>query len=88
MDPGVVSVFIPVISVIGLFAWLIARTVTKAYTAAHTAKLHAQGGDRDEILAAVDGLRREVADLAERVDFAERLLAKPRDPERLARGST
>lgn len=28
----------------------------------------------------VDALRAEVAELAERLDFAERLLAKPRDP--------
>jgi len=32
----------------------------------------------------IDALRREVAELAERVDFIERLQAKPRDPERLA----
>jgi hypothetical protein len=28
----------------------------------------------------VDALRAEVAELAERLDFAERLLAQPRDP--------
>ncbi len=34
-----------------------------------------------ELLAQdVDALRSEVADLAERLDFAERLLAQPRDP--------
>ncbi len=32
----------------------------------------------------VDGVRREVADLAERVDVAERMLAKQRDAERIA----
>jgi hypothetical protein len=32
-------------------------------------------------------VRQEVADLAERLDFAERLLAQQRDPQRLARGS-
>lgn len=32
----------------------------------------------------LEGVRREVADLAERVDFAERLLAKQRDAERIA----
>jgi hypothetical protein len=36
------------------------------------------------ILGEVETLRREVADLAERVDFAERLLAKQRESERLA----
>jgi hypothetical protein len=32
----------------------------------------------------VEAVRREVAELAERVDFAERLLAKQREGERLA----
>jgi hypothetical protein len=31
-------------------------------------------------------MRRELAELGERVDFTERLLAKHRDPERLGRG--
>jgi Tfp pilus assembly protein PilO len=33
-------------------------------------------------------VRQEVAELAERLDFAERLLAQQRDPQRLARGSS
>jgi hypothetical protein len=32
-----------------------------------------------EILEELEGLRREVGELSERVDFAERLLMKPRD---------
>ncbi len=32
----------------------------------------------------LEGVRREVAELAERMDFAERLLAKQRDADRLA----
>jgi hypothetical protein len=35
--------------------------------------------ERDEILAELQHVRQEVAELAERMDFAERLLAKPRD---------
>jgi len=35
--------------------------------------------DRDEILSELQQVRHEVADLAERMDFAERLLAKPRE---------
>ena len=35
---------------------------------------------RTELLDAVDALRREVAELAERVDFTERLLARGREP--------
>lgn len=38
----------------------------------------------DEVLAELQELRREVAELAERVDFMERLRAGGRAPERLA----
>ena len=37
-------------------------------------------------LAEVDDLQRRVLELEERVDFAERLLAQRREPERLERG--
>ncbi len=39
--------------------------------------------DQEEVLEAVDQLRREVAELAERVDFTERLLAQQRGGARL-----
>ena len=44
---------------------------------------------RAELLDEVEQVRQQVGDLAERVDFAERLLAKNRESERLAppRGS-
>jgi hypothetical protein len=51
-------------------------------------KLRAQyrsvGGDagQEDVRAALEQVRREVAELAERVDFTERLLAKPGDPAR------
>jgi hypothetical protein len=84
MDPRLLAVLIPVIAVGGFFTWMIALTATKAYTA----KLKAQSegalggsGAGEQALAAVEELRREVAELAERVDFAERLLAKGRDGE-------
>ena len=34
--------------------------------------------ERDEILSELHAVRQEVAELAERMDFAERLLAKPK----------
>ena len=43
-------------------------------------------GLREDVLAELREVRREVAELSERVDFTERLLAKQRDPDRLARG--
>jgi len=43
-------------------------------------------GLREDVLTEVRDMRRELAELGERVDFTERLLAKQRDPERLGRG--
>jgi len=43
-------------------------------------------GLREDLLTELRDMRREVAELGERVDFTERLLARHRDPERLARG--
>jgi hypothetical protein len=40
------------------------------------------GAGQEDVRAALDQVRREVAELAERVDFTERLLAKPGDPAR------
>ena len=39
---------------------------------------------RDTMTAEMHDLRQEVSELAERLDFAERLLAKQREAERLA----
>ena len=86
MNQATLEVFIPIVAIGGFFALMIVRTFTKAYTA----KLQAgsQAGPalearQEELAAAVEELRREMAELAERVDFTERLLAKGRD-ERLA----
>ena len=38
-----------------------------------------EGRSDPQLVAEVDALRSEVAELAERLDFAERLLAKPRE---------
>lgn len=40
-------------------------------------------GDRDEILSELQQVRQEVSELAERVDFTERLLAKQGDAGRI-----
>jgi hypothetical protein len=42
---------------------------------------------RDAQTEELQRVRQEVAELAERLDFAERLLAQQRDPQRIARGS-
>jgi hypothetical protein len=41
-----------------------------------------------ELLAEVDALRQEVAELHERVDFAERLLASTQDRQELGKGGS
>ncbi len=40
-------------------------------------------GLRDDVLNELRDVRREIAELGERVDFTERLLAKQREPGRL-----
>src|SRR6266516_4497145 len=75
-------VFIPIIAIGGFFAWMIALTVSKAYAARlapQTRVVPQAGAGQEEVLAAVEELRREVAELAERVDFAVGLLAGQRE---------
>jgi hypothetical protein len=43
-------------------------------------------GMREDVLTELRDMRREVAELGERVDFTERLLAKQGDASRLPRG--
>jgi len=42
--------------------------------------------DVDEMRQSLDAMQQRVAELEERVDFAERLLAKQRDSDRLGQG--
>ena len=42
------------------------------------------GGELERLLGELDDLKRRLADAEERLDFAERLLAKERDAARLA----
>jgi Tfp pilus assembly protein PilO len=87
VNPAVLGVMIPILAVGGFFGWMIALAASRAYEAKLKAQAQtraAGAGDRDEVLAAVDDLRRELAELAERVDFTERLLAKQREGDRLA----
>jgi len=84
VDPAALGVLIPIVAVGGFFAWMIALTVSKAYAvklAAQTRVIPEAGAGQGEVLAAVEDLRRELAELAERVDFTERLLAKSRAEE-------
>ena len=81
MHPDTLAPLIPVVMFGGFFAWLIVRALTKAHAATLKARSEAAGvgAGQEDILAAIEQLRQEVAELAERVDFTERLLAKTRD---------
>ena len=82
MSPGELGVLIPIVAVGGFFGWMIVITISKAYLAKLKAQSQAApGAGQEQAVAALEDLRREVAELAERVDFTERLLAKARDGE-------
>jgi len=85
---GVIALMIPIVAVGGFFLWMISLSpVGKAYAEKVRGGSKARGTEvegREEIREALDQLRHEVAELAERVDFTERLLAKQREADRLA----
>ena len=78
----VLALFIPIVAVGGFFAWMIALSpVGKAFAERlkHGPQPREGAGtaeDQAELLESVEQLRREVAELAERVDFTERLLGQ------------
>ena len=77
-----IGVFIPIIAVGGFFAWMISLSpLGKAIAERLRHGPLPRGGagtpqDQAELVETVDQLRREVAELAERVDFTERLLGQ------------
>ena len=82
MNAGELGVLIPIIAVGGFFGWMITLSLSKVYLA----RLKAQAevppmAGQEEVLAALEALRHEVTELAERVDFTERLLAQTREGE-------
>ncbi len=90
MDPRFIAVFIPIVAVGGFFAWMISLSPlgkALAERVRHGAVPPGKdAGEREELLGAVEELRREVAELAERVDFTERLLARKEPADRLPPG--
>lgn len=61
---------------------------------AYVTNRHAKGGSRDDtaelqrevtgLREELDGVRQDLSELAERLDFAERMLAKQRESDRLS----
>jgi len=84
MDPGMVGVFIPIIAMLGGFSLLLVRSpLGQALADRLRHGPTPRGGsaeDHADLVDSVEQLRREVAELAERVDFTERML--PRETDR------
>ena len=74
------ALMIPILAVAGFFTWAIAMSpVGKAFAdrLRHGPQPRAGTGEETlELAESVDALRREVTELAERVDFTERLLGQ------------
>jgi hypothetical protein len=93
MNPGVIGVFIPIVAVGGFFAWMISLSpLGRAFAdrlrhGPVPPRGSGSADDHTELQESVEQLRREVAELAERVDFTERLLGQQRGGERLGRGA-
>ncbi len=76
---GTIALLIPIVATAGFFAWMISLSpVGKAF--AERIRGRPQEApplqNQEEILQSLDDLRHQVAELAERVDFTERMLAK------------
>lgn len=86
MNPGMIGVFIPIIGMLGVFCLLLARSPVGQALADRLrhgpTPRGTAGDDSSDLLENVEQLRREVAELAERVDFTERLLAKSTNQDR------
>lgn len=84
-DPAAVIIVIAIMSTVLLIMWPVMRALARRL----------EGGASKELLLEVDGLRGRIqqledgharmAELEERLDFAERMLAQSRDPDRLPR---
>ena len=77
---GTLALMIPIIAVGGFFAWAISMSPMGRALADRMRHgpipRTGTGEDPSELADNVDALRREVAELAERVDFTERLLGQ------------
>jgi uncharacterized protein YlxW (UPF0749 family) len=89
MNPGMIGVFIPIIAIGGFFAWMISMSPLGKALAERLkhGPVPPRGTSEDqvELVESVEQLRREVAELAERVDFTERLLGQQKASEQLAK---
>lgn len=78
MNPGEVFALLAVVTGFVIVLRPLVGAIAKRISGEHRQQA-LDADDRDDILAELQNVRHELAELAERVDFAERLLAKPRD---------
>ncbi len=84
---GIVFLFVLALGGFTLLAWPLVRALAERIRPGVDVGIKDEiQGLREDVLSELRDMRREVAELGERVDFTERLLAKQRDPDRLARG--
>ncbi|HLZ44947.1 MAG TPA: hypothetical protein VKQ05_04640 [Gemmatimonadales bacterium] len=78
----ILALFIPIVAVSGFFLWMISLSPVGKALAERLkhGTLPREGAgtaeEQAELIESVEQLRREVAELAERVDFTERLLGQ------------
>ncbi|HEY3221153.1 MAG TPA: hypothetical protein VGJ80_10525 [Gemmatimonadales bacterium] len=88
-NPGMVGVFIPIIAVGGFFLWMISLSPLGKAVAERLrhgpVPPGGTGQEQAELVESVERLRREVAELAERVDFTERLLGQQQSAGQLGK---
>ncbi|OLC47100.1 MAG: hypothetical protein AUH68_01685 [Gemmatimonadetes bacterium 13_1_40CM_4_69_5] len=87
MDKGWLAAFV-LFFVFGGGFWVlrpVAAAIAKRIAGEHR-RPAADPQERDALVAEVEQLRQDVTELQERVDFAERLLAKQREAPKIGRG--
>jgi hypothetical protein len=88
---GILALMIPIVAITGFFGWLISLSPlgkALAERVKHGAVPRGSAESEElqgELLEGVEQLRREVAELAERVDFTERLLGQQQQRAQIAR---
>ena len=81
--------FLIVFALVGgtVLAWPLVRALAERIRPRPDAAIKEElQGLRDDVLTELRDMRREIAELGERVDFTERLLAKQGEANRLPRG--
>jgi hypothetical protein len=82
---GVIALMIPIVAVGGFFAWMISLSPVGKAVADRLKRGAHDPRAQEELREELEHVRREVAELAERVDFTERLLARQQEAARLER---